>query len=82
LKPDKKPRRNRSLEYETLSDQYSKFLLKEIIPAIRKDYVITNNREGWSLPGHRPRGDAAGAVAFLPQIDIPFGAGIVAALYE
>lgn len=62
--PGKKPRRNRSFEYDTLSDQYSKFLLEEMIPAIRKDYVITNDREGWAICGNSSGGIAAWTTAW------------------
>jgi enterochelin esterase family protein len=34
---DQKPRANRSFEYDTLSDQYAKFLEKEILPEVAKD---------------------------------------------
>src|SRR5258708_33230617 len=37
-KSDEKPRDNRSFEYDTLSDQYVRFLLEEILPAVGKEY--------------------------------------------
>src|SRR5262249_28840330 len=33
-------RSNRSFEYDTLSDQYARFLEKEILPAVGKDYKL------------------------------------------
>ena len=35
-----KPRRNRSFEYDTLSDQYVRFLLEEILPEVKKRYSL------------------------------------------
>ena len=32
--PDGKPESNRSFEYDTLSDQYARFLLEEILPEV------------------------------------------------
>src|SRR5437762_188797 len=37
---DKKPRSNRSFEYDTLSDQYVRFLEKEILPEVSNDYKL------------------------------------------
>ena len=38
---DAKPRQNRSFEYDTLSDQYVRFLEKEILPEVAKDYKFS-----------------------------------------
>lgn len=62
--PGKKARRNRSFEYDTLSDQYTRFLLEEMIPALCKDYAITENREGWAICGNSSGGIAAWTVAW------------------
>lgn len=43
--------RNRSFEYDTLSDQYVRFLLEEIIPEVQKSYNITEDRLGWAICG-------------------------------
>jgi enterochelin esterase family protein len=43
--------RNRSFEYDTLSDQYVRFLLEEILPEVQKKYNITDDREGWAIHG-------------------------------
>src|SRR5262245_12717216 len=32
--PEQKPRPNRSFEYDTLSDEYARFLLEEILPVV------------------------------------------------
>ena len=37
--------KNRSFEYDTLSADYSRLLLEEILPAVAKDYKITDNPE-------------------------------------
>jgi enterochelin esterase-like enzyme len=34
---------NRSFEYDTLSDQYARFLLEEILPAVGKNYKLTDD---------------------------------------
>lgn len=38
---------NRSFEYDTLSDQYARFLLEEILPEVGKTYQLSND------PNHR-----------------------------
>ncbi len=42
-KEGQEPRKNRSFEYDTLSDQYARFLLEEILPEVEKSYQITKN---------------------------------------
>jgi enterochelin esterase-like enzyme len=39
-----KPRSNRSVEYDTLSDDYSRFLLDEILPEVGKTYNLADDR--------------------------------------
>jgi enterochelin esterase family protein len=46
-----KPRRNRSFEYDTLSDQYATFLIEEILPAVGKDYNLTDDPEMRAICG-------------------------------
>ena len=36
-------RKNRSFEYDTLSDQYARFLLEEILPEVGKKYNLTDD---------------------------------------
>ena len=44
--PGWRPRpENRSVEYDTLNDTYSRFLLTEILPQIEKSYTISRNPE-------------------------------------
>ena len=49
--PGAKPRRNRSFEYDTLSDQYARFLLEEILPAVDKKYNLTDDPDGRAIGG-------------------------------
>jgi hypothetical protein len=42
---------NRSVEYDTLSDAYSKFLLEEILPEVGREYKLTDDPEGRALCG-------------------------------
>jgi enterochelin esterase-like enzyme len=46
-----KPRDNRSFEYDTLSDQYVRFLEKEILPAVAKDYKLREDAAGRAICG-------------------------------
>jgi enterochelin esterase family protein len=46
-----KQRSNRSVEYDTLSDQYARFLLEEILPAVAKDYNLTTKPEERAICG-------------------------------
>ena len=46
-----KARRNRSFEYDTLSDQYVRFLLEELIPAVAKDYKLTRDPKMRAIAG-------------------------------
>lgn len=57
--PVKNPRRegvqfrpsNRSFEYDTLSDQYARFLLEEILPEVGKTYKLTDDPEMRAIGG-------------------------------
>jgi enterochelin esterase family protein len=42
---------NRSFEYDTLSDQYSQFLAKEILPPVEKRYNIRKDAAGRAIGG-------------------------------
>jgi len=65
-KPDGKPnvKSNRSVEYDTLSDAYARFLLEEILPAVAKDYKLTDNPEGRCIAGNSSGGICAFTVAW------------------
>lgn len=42
---------NRSFEYDTLSDQYTRFLLDEIIPEVRKMASLREGPDNWAISG-------------------------------
>lgn len=42
---------NRSFEYDTLSDQYSRFLIEEILPEVGKEYKLTEDPDGRATVG-------------------------------
>ena len=42
---------NRSIEYDTLSDTYTRFLLEELIPELKKKYVISDNPKMYAIAG-------------------------------
>lgn len=47
----KKPGSNRSFEYDTLSDQYARFLEKEILPEVAKAYKLRTDAAGRAICG-------------------------------
>ncbi len=49
--PGKKARSNRSFEYDSLGDLYSKFLIQELLPVVEKQYNITKDPEGRAIGG-------------------------------
>ncbi|MDP8243199.1 MAG: alpha/beta hydrolase-fold protein [Candidatus Hinthialibacter antarcticus] len=55
---------NRSFEYDTLSDDYATFLLKEILPEVRKQYKIIDDPEGRAIGGISSGGICAFTVAW------------------
>lgn len=55
---------NRSFEYDTLSDQYAKFLLEEIIPEVSKEYKITDDPDQRAICGISSGGICAFTVAW------------------
>lgn len=59
-----KSRRNRSFEYDTLSDQYTRFLLEEILPEVGKSYNLTTDPEGRAICGISSGGICAFTVAW------------------
>ena len=49
----KSPKNNRSVEYDTVSDLYARFLLEEILPEVAKTHNLTDDperRATWTLP--------------------------------
>lgn len=55
---------NRSFEYDTLSDQYARFLLEEILPAIGREYDLTHDPEQRAICGMSSGGICAFTVAW------------------
>jgi enterochelin esterase family protein len=60
----KQARRNRSFEYDSLSDQYARFLLEEILPEAGKKYNLTTNAAGRAICGMSSGGICAFTVAW------------------
>ncbi|MDF1812839.1 MAG: alpha/beta hydrolase-fold protein [Verrucomicrobiales bacterium] len=58
------PRKNRSFEYDTLSDQYARFLLEEILPEVGKSYKLTDNPVCRAICGNSSGGICAFTVAW------------------
>jgi enterochelin esterase family protein len=58
------PRKNRSFEYDTLSDQYARFLLKEMLPEVGKSYNLTDDPQGRAICGISSGGICAFTVAW------------------
>jgi enterochelin esterase-like enzyme len=56
--------RNRSLEYDTLSDAYARFLLEEILPEVAKDHQLTADPEQRAICGASSGGICAWTVAW------------------
>ena len=59
-----KPRSNRSFEYDTLSDQYARFLEKEILPEVGKKYKLRQDAAGRAICGISSGGICAFTVAW------------------
>ena len=47
----KAPRDNRSFEYDTLSDQYARFLLEEILPEVEKTVKLRHDAASRAIAG-------------------------------
>jgi enterochelin esterase family protein len=63
-KPDQKPRPNRSFEYDTLSDQYARFLEKEMLAEVGKSYNLRTDAAGRAICGDSSGGICAFTVAW------------------
>ncbi len=55
---------NRSFEYDTLSDQYARFLLEEILPEVGKSYRLTDDPDRRAICGISSGGICAWTVAW------------------
>ncbi len=58
------PRKNRSFEYDTLSDQNARFLIDEILPEVGKLCRLTDNPDARATCGNSSGGIAAFTVAW------------------
>jgi enterochelin esterase-like enzyme len=63
-KPGEEERKNRSFEYDTLSDQYAKFLLTEILPEVAKNHKLSDRPEHRAICGLSSGGICAFTVAW------------------
>jgi enterochelin esterase-like enzyme len=61
---DKKAKQNRSFEYDTLSDQYARFLDKEILPEVAKGFNLRQDAAGRGIGGISSGGICAFTVAW------------------
>ncbi len=61
---DRKGRSNRSFEYDTLSDQYARFLEQEILPEVAKTYNLRKDAAGRAICGISSGGICAFTVAW------------------
>ena len=55
---------NRSFEYDSLTDQYSRFLLEEIIPEVSRDYKLSRDPQRRAIGGISSGGICAFTVAW------------------
>jgi enterochelin esterase family protein len=55
---------NRSFEYDTLSDEYARFLEKEILPEVGKEFNLRQDAEGRAIGGISSGGICAFTVAW------------------
>ena len=55
---------NRSFEYDTVSDQYARFLLEEILPEVGKSYNLTSDPDQRAICGASSGGICAWTVAW------------------
>ncbi len=62
--PGEQARSNRSFEYDTLSDQYARFLLEEMIPEVGKDLDLTEDPNRRAICGISSGGICAWTVAW------------------
>jgi len=64
-KPGWKPRpANRSFEYDTLSDQYARMLIEEILPEVARRYMLTDDPNMRAIGGSSSGGICAWTVAW------------------
>ena len=59
-----KPRKNRSLEYDSLGGRYARFLIEEILPEVGKTVKLTDDPEQRAICGNSSGGICAFTVAW------------------
>jgi len=59
-----KPRSNRSFEYDSLGDQYARFLLTDILPVVARNYNLSKNPDERAICGISSGGICAWTVAW------------------
>ncbi|MGH7140771.1 MAG: alpha/beta hydrolase [Pirellulales bacterium] len=62
--PNGKPQSNRSLEYDSLSDQYARFLLEEMLPEVAKEYKLADDASARAICGISSGGICAFTVSW------------------
>src|SRR5947209_14938035 len=62
---DARPRVNRSFEYDSVTDQYSRFLLEEVLPEVSKKYNLTTDARGRAVAGISSGGICAFTAAWF-----------------
>lgn len=62
--PDRRPRNNRSFEYDSLGDTYAKFLINELLPEVARKYNVTTDPDGRAIGGASSGGICAFTVAW------------------
>lgn len=55
---------NRSVEYDTLSDRYARFLLDEILPEVEQTARLRHDPDAWAIAGISSGGICAFTVAW------------------
>jgi enterochelin esterase-like enzyme len=63
-KPGWEQKDNRSVEYDTLSDKYARFVIEEILPEVGKSVKLTEDPEGRAICGISSGGICAFTVAW------------------
>ena len=63
-KEGQEARKNRSFEYDTLSDQNARFLIEELLPEVGKSYKLSTNPDCRAVCGNSSGGIAAFTVAW------------------
>jgi enterochelin esterase family protein len=62
--PGALPRKTRSFEYDSLGDQYARFLIDEMLPIVGKQYKLTNDPECRAIAGISSGGICAFTVSW------------------